>query len=194
MPHRLTPCLDRRAFWLGGRVIDTGRLTLRPPSMADDADVFQYGSQAETVRYLQWNPLANGNEARSFLMRSIAQWRTQERTRVWMIFDKERQGVIGSLRATVADEGLEVGFVVNSLCHRRGYGSEALHAVVSHARLHGIDEISAICDTENRVTHRFLEANGFESVRRLQRHLVHPSLGLEPRDCILYRQRKPSNE
>lgn len=179
------------SIWIHPITIETERLTLRPPSMTDDCNVFQYGSKAETVKYLQWAPLESLHGARAFLARSIDQWRKQESTRSWMLESRAGQEVIGALRATATEGGIEIGFIVNSLLHRKGYGSEALTAVVGHAQSDGVQQIAAVCDAGNVVSQKFLEANNFKAVHALRKHLVHPALGLEPRDCIRYLYVKP---
>ncbi|WP_292134831.1 GNAT family N-acetyltransferase [Mesorhizobium sp.] len=167
-------------------MIETQRLTLRPPILSDDESVLEYGSQGETVKYLQWKPLQSLQEAQDFVNRAMREWQNLDRTRSWVLELKNPVVTIGALRATASQEGLEIGFVVNAKYHRQGYASEAIRAVVSRARLDGLSRISAICDAQNYASQRFLERNCFKAVRRLRRRLVHPALGAKPRDCILY--------
>lgn len=179
--------------WMRPDVIETERLRLRPPSLADVRDVFEYGSQAETVRYLQWKPLSDSHAARRFLERAVDQWHCQEHTRSWIIELRSIGRVIGALRATSRGDAVELGFVLNSNWHRHRYGSEAVHAVVAHAHSDGVRFIMAVCDVDNVASRRLLEATKFEAVRLLRQHLVHPALGLKARDCVLYRHSSPQD-
>ena len=172
--------------WRHPDTIETVRLVLRPPRKDDGRNVFAYGSQRTVTRFLQWKPLKDVTEAQSFLERSIDQWKRKDEERAWMVVHRATGRVIGAIRATVLRSKVEIGIVIDLRFQKRGYGTEALRAVVARTRRDRVPAVIAVCDVENRASQRLLKRAGFRRVHRLRRHVVHPNISRKPRDCFQY--------
>lgn len=56
-------------------IIDTARLRLRPPVMADAMSIFeQYAQDPDVTRYLIWRPHKTIEETHEFLRRRLSVW------------------------------------------------------------------------------------------------------------------------
>jgi len=88
----------------------------------------------------------------------------QERFGVWVMIERETNGVVGDVGFMgPPDDGVvEIGFSVIPDRRRRGYATEAAQAIVDWA-LHepGIRSVIARCDADNEASIRVLERVGF---------------------------------
>jgi ribosomal-protein-alanine N-acetyltransferase len=67
--------------------------------------------------------------------------------------------------------------------------SEAARAVVELALWEpSLYRVSATCDAENIASAQVLEKTGMVREALMRRYAVHPNLGPEPRDVLLYAQ------
>jgi ribosomal-protein-alanine N-acetyltransferase len=80
-----------------------------------------------------------------------------------------------------------LGYVLARPFWNRGYMTEAVVAVSSWAlEQEEIARVWAVCDVENIASARVLEKAGFEREGMLERWMVLPNRGTEPRDCYCY--------
>lgn len=81
----------------------------------------------------------------------------------------------------------EIGYVLARSHWKRGYMTEAAHAVVEWALSQPeIFRVWAVCDVENVASAKMLEKIGMRREGILARWIVHPSVSKEPRDCYCY--------
>jgi ribosomal-protein-alanine N-acetyltransferase len=70
-------------------IVQTERLILRPPRLADATSIFRsYARDPEVVRYVIWKPHASVEETEAFLTNRIAAWENHKRFS-WVITDKQ---------------------------------------------------------------------------------------------------------
>lgn len=112
--------------------IETPRLLLRPFRPSDAADCFAFLSHRETC-YLDggYEPFSDMGEEYARLMEKFA---GQEGR--YMVELKAEGKVIGTLHLFPDDrravKTMEIGYVINPGYRRRGYGREAVKAVIDH--------------------------------------------------------------
>ncbi|MCL1845887.1 MAG: GNAT family N-acetyltransferase [Defluviitaleaceae bacterium] len=106
--------------------LSTPRLTLRKFRKTDAEDVFEYGSDAETLEFLVWEGLKTADDAKVAIVNYY--WSRPG------FFAIEREGkCIGciDLRMLPEHEKATFGYVLNRAFWGQGYMSEALSAVLA---------------------------------------------------------------
>lgn len=173
--------------------IRTARLLLRKPRATDAPLMFTaYAQDPAVTRYLMWRPHANIAETRVVIDRFLTAWERQEGF-CWFLFTNDTGEMIGSIaarpevRAGLADDGFNLGFLLARAYWGHGYMPEAIAAVVDWAFTEPwVSRISAACDMENHASARALEKAGFGRERILYEFSVHPNISSAPRDCFEY--------
>lgn len=136
-------------------IAETERLILRRYKKEDLQDLFEYLSDAETVKYEPYQPLTL-EETRENL-----EWRisTDEMIAVEL---KNSRKMIGNVYLGRRDfEALEIGYVFNRSCWGHGYAAESCRALILRAYSQGIHRIYAECDPENVRSWKLLESLAF---------------------------------
>ncbi|MCL2199456.1 MAG: GNAT family N-acetyltransferase [Defluviitaleaceae bacterium] len=107
--------------------LPTPRLTLRKFRKTDAADVFEYGSDAETLKYLVWEGLKTEDEAKESIINYY--W---SRLGFFAIELNETGKCIGGIdiRVDPDNEKASFGYVLNRAFWGKGYMTEALNAVL----------------------------------------------------------------
>ena len=105
----------------------TTRLILRKFRKTDASDIFEYGSDAETLKYLDWGGVQTIDEA----LNSIVSY-YWSRPGIFAIELKESKKCIGGidLRLMPEHEKSGFGYVLNRKYWNKGYMTEALSAVL----------------------------------------------------------------
>jgi len=109
-------------------VLETSRLILRKFKKCDVGDILEYGSDPETLKYLEWEGVTTTSEA----MQGIVDyyWSTPG---IFAIELKENKKCIGciDLRLIPEHEKSGFGYVLNRAYWNLGYMTEALSAVLA---------------------------------------------------------------
>jgi RimJ/RimL family protein N-acetyltransferase len=170
-------------------IIDTSRLRLRPPTLADAEAIFHgYGQDPEVTRYLIWRPHRAIDDIEAFLQDCVEAWTGGSRF-PWVITRHGDNTALGMIDARLdAPHRVSVGYVLARAEWGKGYVTEALAAVIeaiwaSHPEVY---RIWAVCDVDNPASARVMEKAGMRYEGRLARYLVHPNVSDEPRDAFVY--------
>ena len=155
-------------------VITTERLILRKIEKKDAADVYEYASRPDVVRYLTWSAHASPAETRMRLSLIEKAYRRGEFYDFAVVLrDGEKEGkMIGTCGFTSFDlpnRSCEVGYVINPAYSGRGYATEALCRVLRFAFCElGMHRAQARYDVDNAASRRVMEKCGmtFEGVLR----------------------------
>ncbi len=168
-------------------LIDTPRLRLRLPEIADAQAIFeQYAQDTEVTRYLTWQPHRSIEETLQFLKRLLSSWRAGE-IFSWVVTRKPDSQVLGMIALRIEGHKANLGYVLAKAYWGQGYMTEATQALVNLALAEPeIYRVWAVCDTENRASARVLEKVGMSYEGVLRRWISHPNLSAEPRDCRCY--------
>jgi ribosomal-protein-alanine N-acetyltransferase len=167
--------------------IETERLVLRVPSVADAEAIFNsYAQDPEVTRYLIWRPHQNMQETEVFLADCAVAWEGTKRF-PYVITSKENGTVIGMIEIRIDDFKADVGYVVSRPTWGKGMATEVLRSLVEWAlSQESIYRVWALCDVDNLGSGRVLEKVGMLREGGLRRQIVHPNISDEPRDCYCY--------
>jgi RimJ/RimL family protein N-acetyltransferase len=168
-------------------IIETPRLTLRPPLVADAETIFTiYAQDVEVAKYMIWRPHKNIEETRDFMRRCISAWEDGS-AYPWVITRKEDGRLIGMIESRVKGFSMDIGYVLARVYWGTGYIPEAARPVVDWGLSQdGIFRVWAVCDIDNLASARVLEKIGMRREGTLRRWTLHPNLSDEPRDAYCY--------
>ena len=171
--------------------IETARLRLRIPVAADAHAIYEaYGADPDVTRYLGWRPYASLREAETRMTRRLVELEGGAELS-WVIARRADPALMGLVSLFPAEDQAELGYVLARAHWGRGYVPEAARAVVDWALSQpALSRVWAVTDVENRASARVLDKIGMECEGVLRRFGVHPNLGPEPRDCLIYARTK----
>jgi ribosomal-protein-alanine N-acetyltransferase len=168
--------------------MSTQRLTLRKPRESDAAPIFDaYTQDADVARFMVWRPHTRIGETEAFIAYCMQGWDSGQ-LRPYILTQRDNDSIpIGMLEARMLPYGVDLGYVLQRTSWGTGLMTEALIALAGAAlALPGCFRVQATCDTDNHASARVLEKAGFAREGRLERHLVLPNLGAEPRASLMY--------
>ena len=171
--------------------IETERLVLRLPSVADAEAIFNsYAQDEEVTRYLMWRPHKNIQETEVFLASCVAAWEKDARF-PYVLTTKESGVVAGMIEIRLDGFKAEVGYVLSPQFWGKGMATEALRSLVKWAlSQNSIYRIWGLCDVDNLASARVLKKAGMQREGLLRRQIIHPNISDEPRDCYIYAMAK----
>ena len=151
--------------WTPAFPLRTERLNLRAHTPADLADLFEFHSDPEVVRYIPW-PVRTLDETRFALLAKDAQKRVDSEGQ-WLVLAievRETGKVVGEVLLKYSDEEAEqgeLGFALHRDFQRQGLGFEAAHAMLALGfREFGLRTITATLDARNAASAGLLEKLG----------------------------------
>jgi ribosomal-protein-alanine N-acetyltransferase len=157
--------------------LETERLLLRRPSLADADSVFsRYASDPEVTRFLGWPTHRTIEDTRAFLDFAEAAWRRWS-AGPYLIESRDEGRLIGSTGL-----GFETpfrtatGYVLARDSWGRGYATEALGAMVALAGTLDVRRLYALCHPEHLPSQRVLDKCGFQREGLLRLHSEFPNL------------------
>jgi RimJ/RimL family protein N-acetyltransferase len=179
----------------GPATLSSERLRFRVVERKDATALFEaWTSDPATVRFLQWRPHQTLSEAEEFFER-LEQATAKKEKSYYVVSDL--QGVDVGFASLKVEDGCRaiLGFVVFRAFRGRGYASEIIRRLCDWSLSEPeIFRVYALCDAENHASIRAMEKAGLAREGILQRWVVHPNLGSEPRDVISYSKTKPPNK
>jgi ribosomal-protein-alanine N-acetyltransferase len=170
--------------------IVTQRLILRKPVLEDALPILEsYAGDPEVTRFLTWKSDQTLPDIRLFLLRAMEKWESMSAF-TWTIVLGESLQPIGMIDLRM-DAHAQMGYVLARAYWNRGIMTEAVRAVVEWALAQpAVLKVWAVCDVENGASARVMEKAGMEREGLLQKYMVFPNLGTEPRDCFSYARSK----
>lgn len=167
--------------------IDTERLRLRQPDLADAAAIFQaYTQDPEVCRFMVWRPHASESATREFIAVCMQEWTAGNRL-PYVIVERGANVPIGMIEARLLGTTVEIGYVLAKAHWGKGLMPEIITALTATVlESPGSYRVQAVCDVDNIASQRALEKSGFVREGRLERYSVHPNLSPEPRASFMY--------
>ncbi len=114
--------VDRKLNFM--QIIETERLFLRPFSMEDASDVFEYANDEETTEYLTWMPHKTIKESEKIIQTIYIP------TNVYCIELKTEHKCIGAFEPRNYNDESSFGYVLNKKYWNHGYMSEVLKKMI----------------------------------------------------------------
>jgi RimJ/RimL family protein N-acetyltransferase len=167
----------------------TSRLVGRMPRADDGPAVFAaYANDPAVTRFLMWKAYDRVEPLNAFLRECIANWEKDAGHYVWILCRKGTDTPIGSIGMKIEPGGKAMfGYALARKCWGYGFATEALAYLVNWALAQpAIYRAWAFCDVENPASARVMEKAGLVREGILRRWHVAPTLGPEPRDCLVY--------
>lgn len=167
--------------------IVTDRLLLRKPRPSDDRFLYEFASDPDVTRYVEWPRHSRLSETIARRKEALRKWETGEDL-TWRIVLRTSEEPIGTIGCRIGGHAMEFGYVLAKAHWGYGYATEASKAIVEWARgLEGVYRIWASCDTENVASARVLEKAGLSLEGILRCRTRRPNVGSDmPRDDLIY--------
>ena len=144
--------------------LETERLILRKILPQDEDDMYEYSRDAETSKYLLWEPHASRNYTRAHI-RYLQDAYNRASFFDWALIEKESGKMIGTCGFTEIferEKRAEVGYVIAPNFHRRGFAPEALAKVMEYGFVTlGLTKLSGRFMEDNEASRKVLERFGF---------------------------------
>ena len=122
--------------------------------------MFEYGSDFEVTRWLDWPRRTQLSEVIDFLAQRESKWLAGEEY-YWVITCPPESKSIGGIACRVDGTDADIGFVLNRDHWGHGYATEAALVVIEWAMaFESVQRIVAVCDAENLACARVLEKIG----------------------------------
>ena len=169
------------------KTFQTARLTAAVPESSDTEEAFEiYASDPEVTRYLSWKAYSEPEPLREFLEGRARAWEDGDGHFAWILRLRESGAIVGSIGVELQGHTACFGYVLGKSYWGRGLTAEALNYLTHWALAQpGIFRAWAFCDAENKASARVMEKCGFEREGCLHRWHVCPTIGTEPRDCLV---------
>ena len=154
-------------------VIETNRLTLRPFTMSDMDDVFEYASDSEWAKYLVNIPQPfTLKDAEEFVRRfsELKSWNTLPMFAI--VFKEKAIGEVYLNDMNLQNERAELGYDLSRAYWGQGLAPEAAGAVIDWAfQTCNLNKIYSTCDPRNDRSIRVMEKLGMSQEGILCNHL-----------------------
>ncbi len=139
-------------------IIYSKRLLLRPFSLLDANDVYEWCSSLAVTKYLFWYPHRNIEVTKRLLIK----WTRQKRNYSWcLVYQGKAIGEVEVIK-DLPCAGFEIGYTLNENYWRKGFMKEALQCVFSFLFLKKDYKYAfAITDKRNVPSKMLLESLGF---------------------------------
>ena len=152
-------------------VLHTPRLTIRPLSESDVADLFAVFSDPIVMRYWDGVPMKSLDDAMRYIDHIHHGFRRRELFQ-WGIADNGTNAVLGTctlIHLSMLHQRAEIGFALRQERWGQGLGSEAVRKVIEFAfdTLH-LHRIEADVDPRNERSIRLLHRLGFKGEGQLR--------------------------
>ncbi|HYA34769.1 MAG TPA: GNAT family N-acetyltransferase [Candidatus Binataceae bacterium] len=165
---------------------ETARLTLRRVRDSDVSAIFEYASDPEVTRLMDWRTLVDVSEAAKSVQRSREGWERGTEFG-WMITVKPGDFAVGRIACFPNGHRAEIGYLLNRRFWGKGYATEAADCVIKWLLADGgLWRVWATCDVENIASAQVLEKIGMLREGTLRRLAIRPNISEEPRDAFLY--------
>jgi len=167
-------------------IFTTHRLLCRRTRLDDAVAILaSYAADPEVTRFLSWKPHAGIESLVEVLSAQIAAWEKGTAFRYELCL-KETDLPIGTIGLRPEGSKVNFGYVLAKPFWGRGLMAEPLEYLVNWVLSQPeIYRAYALCDVENPSSARVMEKAGMTREGILRRWHVCPTIGPEPRDCIV---------
>ncbi len=157
--------LDLTRFFEQHPVLEKERLLLRPRSMADKDDIFEYASDPEVTQYMIWPTHRSIADTIAFLESSPKGFANRDSIGLAIELKKSGKmiGDCGFHHIQPQHHRVEIGYVLNRKFWGHGYMTEAVRELIRFAFDEmGMHRLSATCDLENERSAAVMERCGMK--------------------------------
>jgi [ribosomal protein S5]-alanine N-acetyltransferase len=172
--------------------IETARLLLRRPVVADAAEIYKnYASNPRVTRYMSWPVHRSLSDAERFL-RELAEAVERNEQFSWAIVEQRSRWLCGMIGVMLQPPRAVFGYCLAEEVWGAGYASEAAAAIVPLVwQQPEIERLEAFCHTSHTRSARVLEKSGLRYVGVDRGHSMLPGLGPGRHDMLHYAVCRP---
>lgn len=155
-------------------VLTTPRLTLRPMSMRDAADIYAYSRDPEVARHVLWDAHRSLAESKAYLRFILKQYRDGMPSSYGIVLNATGRlvGTIGFMWYNQENNAAEVGYSLSRSLWNNGIMTEALSAVIDMGfRDLNLHRIEAQHASVNPASGRVMEKCGMRHEGRLRERI-----------------------
>ncbi len=172
----------------------TDRLTLRPVTRADAADVFAYAGQAAPTRFMPFVRHRELAESLAFAVR-CEEARVSGAAFPWAIVERATGAFTGVIELRLSPPKADFGYILNEAAWGRGFASEAASAIVAWAIAQPqINRVWATCHPDNAASAAVLKKAGLGYEATLANWEARPQLGEAAGPSCVYALTKPAQQ
>jgi len=147
-------------------VIETKRLVLRNPELADAPAFFFQRSDPKMTKYLDREPFTELQQAEDFIKEKLVDWKNNKAISWALTLKEENNKFIGDIalwRILVRDHRAEIGYGLQPKYWGQGYMMEAAIAILTWGfDTLGLHSIIGDINPENEASRKLLLRLGFE--------------------------------
>jgi ribosomal-protein-alanine N-acetyltransferase len=164
-------------------ILQTDRLTLRPLQNGDADDVYRIMSDEEVMAHWDTAEIQDPDVVTAIVAARVAEVEAGRAFYWAMTHDGFMVGLCDLSEIERRHRRAEIGFILGRDAWGRGFGLEAMRAVVTHAASLGLKRLTARTHVGNERSEAILQKLGFEPEGYLRGHIQR---GGERRDCRIY--------
>lgn len=151
------------------KIIETPRFTLRPATLQDIPDIYEYLSQEKVVKYLPFNAHKTINDTKRFVQLFFINNYKQGKVGNYVIYHKVDKKVIGNIGINNvwprSKEG-EMGICINPKYWGNDFSTELLIInLITGFELMDLNKLVAITHSENKYSSKCLDKIGFKYIK-----------------------------
>lgn len=155
-------------------MLTTRRLNIRPIEKTDCDDIFEYGCDEETGKYMLHWPKAR-EQVEKFIDNCIDKMNVAELTELkwyeYVMELKDEKKVIGNITLQTRGTEAEIGWISNKNYWNKGYMTEAVNAIIEYAfNYFGVKRIFATCTDKNIASFKVMEKCNMVKIRTENNH------------------------
>lgn len=124
--------------------IRSERLLMRPLSIEDAEDMFDFTRLPESSAFLQWKPHISVEEDTCFIQNALQ----DKDSLYWGIQHLTMGNLIGNIHVydlQIKNLRAEISYILHPKFAGRGFATEAVRAVIQYLFEHGLNRIQALC-------------------------------------------------
>lgn len=163
------------------------RLTMRRFIEGDESWIFDYASDPEVTRYMDWPTHRDIADTFAYL-RMIEDGWSSGTEYAWAITLKAGSMPVGAIGCGEVTHSVSFGYVLGKASWGRGYATEASRALHGFfEQVPGLERIWAWCDVDNLASAHVLEKLGMEQEGVLRKWKIRPNMpGQAARDSKVF--------
>lgn len=172
-------------------LLDTPRLTLRPMTMRDAADIYAYSRDKEVARHVLWDAHRSLADSKEYLRFILRQYREGRPSSYGMVLKETGRlvGTIGFMWLSEENSTVEIGYSLARSQWNRGLTTEALSALIGMAFTYlNIHRIEAQHDLANPASGRVMLKCGMRQEGILRGRVYNKGKFVDVALCAILRE------
>jgi ribosomal-protein-alanine N-acetyltransferase len=147
-------------------ILETARTCIRQLQDSDFENYFQLENNPEVMRYISGNPRSR-EEARLRFAKQRLEYLRDPGFGVWAVWLKNTEQLVGTACLNfIKDTSIrQIGYKFTPSAHGKGFATEVASAMLQYGfESCGLQEISAVCDPQNKASEKVMQKAGFEYI------------------------------